>query len=397
MLADKLDLSPSPFELRKREILRELHNADILDLTISSPMQAGLTFDITEDLQYLAKHSEWQFQAPDACGQLYLRGAIANYSNNVISEELSKILSCKTRSSSEPTDIFITASSSESYSALFKVFCEKGDCILTPNPGYPLIDTLAELADLKIHPYFLKHSAVPAEWKIDLNSLDSIPPNTKILLLIAPHNPTGHSPSKTEWNYIINFCEKHNLVLIVDEVFAAYSNRNIETQKLTDSTIPIFFLNGISKSAGLPHIKVGWICAQVPAQKEHDIYNALEFVLDSQLNCSSLSQALTARVLPKVADFQNKVRERIKINREIIANSKLQILNAVQAEIIPSQGGWYQPIYFPEQDDIELCLSLLKEKYILTNPGFLFDFPDGWLVLSLLQNPARLIKFFECI
>ena len=352
-----MGLTPSPFALKKRSLLKEL-GPDIVDLTISSPMQAGISFDIADDLRYLAENPDWQFKAPDACGQLYARKAIAAY------------MQC------DENDIFITSSSSESYSALFQVFCKKGDCILTPVPGYPLIDTLAELAELNTHPYFLKPNK--DHWEIDLDSLDSAPPNAKILLLIAPHNPTGHIPSKKEFEHILQFCEKHKLALIIDGVFYAYGP---SYEIPCNYNVPIFFLDGLSKTAGLPHIKVGWIKAIVPEKK--NIYDALEYVLDSQLNCSYLGQALCARVLPRVGEFQQRVVERLKTSRVWLGD----YFSKIWAEIIPSTGGWYQSFYFPGADDEELCLRLLKENKILTNPGFLFDFDDGWLVCSLLYYP----------
>ncbi len=355
------NLSPSPFELKKRDILNELRSAkkDILDLTISSPMQTGLVFDIAEDLHYLAENPDWQFSAPDACGQLYAREAIAKYAG------------------SDCDDIFVASSTSEAYCALFRVFCEKGDFILTPNPGYPLIDSIAELDGLNTHPYFLKPDFNKSIWEIDLDSLDSIPPNSKILLLISPHNPTGHTPTKQEFEHILQFCEKNNLALIIDAVFNEYGSKNNFQLK---AKIPIFTLDGLSKSAGLPHIKVAWINAVVPKEQKRQIYDSLEYVLDSQLNCSYLSQALCARVLPKVGEFQKKVNERLKKNRIFLFDS----FSKMGAKIIPSAGGWYQSFYFPNSDDEELCLSLLKDKQILTHPGFLFDFEDGWLVGSLL-------------
>ncbi|MDR1811393.1 MAG: aminotransferase class I/II-fold pyridoxal phosphate-dependent enzyme, partial [Candidatus Fibromonas sp.] len=150
--------------------------------------------------------------------------------------------------------------------------------------------------------------------------------------------------------------------------------------------IPIFLLDGLSKSAGLPHIKVGWINAVVPEEQKQHIYDSLEYILDSQLNCSYLSQALCARVLPRAGDFQKKVIERLKANRILLGD----YFSKMGAKIIPSAGGWYQSFYFPNADDEKLCLNLLKERQILTHPGFLFDFEDGWLVGSLLQNsPAN--------
>jgi aspartate/methionine/tyrosine aminotransferase len=358
------NLSPSPFELKKRDILNELRSVkkEILDLTISSPMQAGIVFDIADDLHYLAENPKWQFCAPDACGQLYAREAIAKYAGN------------------DCDNIFVASSTSEAYSALFHVFCEKGDLILTPNPGYPLIDTIAELNGLNTHPYFLKPDFSRNIWEIDLDSLDSVPPNAKVFLLINPHNPTGHVPTKKEFEHVLQFCEKNKLVLVIDAVFNAY---NLKTNYQLNPQIPTFILDGLSKSAGLPHIKVAWINAIVPKKQKQHIYNSLEYVLDSQLNCSYLSQALCARVLPRAREFQKNVIDRLKENHVFLCD----YFSKMDAKIIPAAGGWYQSFYFPNADDEELCLNLLKEKQILTHPGFLFDFEDGWLVGSLLCRP----------
>jgi aspartate/methionine/tyrosine aminotransferase len=365
------NLSPSPFELKKRDTLNSLCAAkkDILDLTISSPAQVGIVFDIADDLRYLAENPKWQFFPPDACGQLYAREAIAEYLK-------------KKGLPSGCEDIFVTSSTSEAYSALFRVFCEKGDFILTPNPGYPLIDTIAELDGLSTHPYFLKPDFNRNIWEIDLDSLGLIPPNAKIFLLIAPNNPTGHIPTKKEFECILQFCEKNNLALIIDSVFCAYIFENSSHLLLGEShcKIPIFILDGLSKSAGLAHIKVAWINAIVPEKQKQRIYDSLEYILDSQLNCSYLSQALCARVLQRTGEFQKKVIERLKTNRVFLCD----YFSKMGAKIIPSAGGWYQSFYFPNADDEELCLTLLKDRQILTHPGFLFDFEDGWLVGSLL-------------
>jgi aspartate/methionine/tyrosine aminotransferase len=358
----KLDLSPSPFELKKQSVLNELRKAkkEILDLTISSPMQAGIVFNIAEDLHYLAENPQWQFNAPSAQGQIYAREAVAKYHN------------CNAE------NVWITASSSESYLTLFKLLCENGDCILTPSPGYPLIDSLARLSNLNTHPYFLKPKE--RKWEIDFDSFYSAPPNAKILLLIAPHNPTGHSPSQQEWQNILAFCEERSLALIIDEVFGAY--KYCESFSLNYSAnVPIFRLDGLSKSLGLAYIKVGWI----RTEGNFKDFDALEYILDASLSASYLSQAIAARALPRACEFQKMLIEKLKANQAALCS----YFSKMGAKIIPANGGWYQSFYFDGADDEELCLRLLKEHGILTQPGFLFDFPDGYLVASLLQENLK--------
>jgi aspartate/methionine/tyrosine aminotransferase len=116
----------------------------------------------------------------------------------------------------------ISSGTSEAYSFLFKTFCDPGDVILTPMPGYPLLDTLANLEYLSCYPYFLDYNEESLSFSLDSQTLLSAPERAKILLLVSPHNPTGHVVSELEWKQIISFCEERSLVLVVDEVFGDY-------------------------------------------------------------------------------------------------------------------------------------------------------------------------------
>jgi aspartate/methionine/tyrosine aminotransferase len=108
----------------------------------------------------------------------------------------------------------------------------------------------------------------------------------------------------------------------------------------------------------------------------------LEYILDASLSVSYLSQAIAARALPRACEFQRMLVERLKATQAMLCN----YFAKMGAKIIPAAGGWYQSFYFDGADDEELCLHLLKERGVLTHPGFLFDFADGYLVASLLPN-----------
>ena len=58
---------------------------------------------------------------------------------------------------------------------------------------------------------------------LDTDSLLVAPEKAKILLLVSPHNPTGHCISREEWNEAVRFCEDNNMILVVDEVFGDYA------------------------------------------------------------------------------------------------------------------------------------------------------------------------------
>ena len=395
MLSSRLpkDLSPSPFfaelERVKASVLAECVGADaapFIDMTVSSPVKAGLPMDMDAAVEDARK--DFGCWNPDAAGWMSAREAVAEYYR-------------ERGGNFDAGQIILTASTSEAYSVLFKAFCDPGDVILTPMPGYPLLDTLAQLEHLECAPYFLKlrrenarklatderREGAAFRFVLDSDSLLSAPEKAKILLLVSPHNPTGHCVSRTEWNEVVSFCEQHNLILVVDEVFGDYGFSDDVRRSwtfLADSKpkCPIFWLNGLSKAVGSPQLKLGWMSFYAPEEQFEPIRAALEFVEDAYLSVSAPAQALGTALLKQSAAYEAGVKERL------LANWKT-LREAFPSKYCPEVvGGWYAAIRLGE-DDEELTLRLLREKHVLVQPGFFFDFDeDGWVVVSLLQEPA---------
>ena len=385
MLSSRLpkDLSPSPFfaelERVKASVLAECAGANaepFIDMTVSSPVKAGLPIDMDAAVESARK--DFGCWNPDAAGWMSTRDAVVEYYR-------------ERGGNFDAGQIILTASTSEAYSVLFKAFCDPGDVILTPMPGYPLLDTLAQLEHLECAPYFLKLAREKRgssfRFVLDTDSLLSAPEKAKILLLVSPHNPTGHCVSRTEWNEVVSFCEQHNLILVVDEVFGDYGFSDDVRRSwtfLADSKpkCPIFWLNGLSKAVGSPQLKLGWMAFYAPEEMFEPIRAALEFVEDAYLSVSAPAQALGASLLKQSAAYESQVRERLLTNWNTLRQA---FPSKYCPEVI---GGWYAAIRLGE-DDEQLTLGLLREKHVLVQPGFFFDFDeDGWVVVSLLQEPA---------
>ena len=425
MLSSRLpkDLSPSPFfaelERAKAQVLAECADArgnagrlPFIDMTVSSPLRVGLPFDLQPAVD--EARGEFGTWVADAAGRRDAREAVAEYYR-------------ERGGAFTAGQIILTASTSEAYSVLFKTFCDPGDVILTPMPGYPLLDTLAQLEHLECAPYFLKlkretvkakRNVILSEAKnpvtssfrfvLDSDSLLAAPERAKILLLVSPHNPTGHCVSREEWNEAVRFCEENDMILVVDEVFAdyAFSDKVQRSWKYVFGSsrpediwdagngdyinlpedgpkCPIFWLNGLSKAVGSPQLKLGWMAFYAPREKFEEIRAALEFVEDAYLSVSAPAQALARPMLEASAAYESSIRERL-----------LQNWNTLR-ETFPGKycpevlGGWYAVVRLGE-DDEEITLRLLREKHVLVQPGFFFDFDeDGWVVISLLQEPAQ--------
>ena len=394
MLSSRLpkDLSPSPFfaelERVKASVLAECAGANavpFIDMTVSSPVKAGLPIDMDKAVEEARK--DFGCWNPDAAGWMSAREAVVEYYR-------------ERGGNFDAGQIILTASTSEAYSVLFKAFCDPGDVILTPMPGYPLLDTLAQLEHLECAPYFLKLAREKRgssfRFVLDTDSLLSAPEKAKILLLVSPHNPTGHCVSRTEWNEVVSFCEQHNLILVVDEVFGDYGFSDDVRRSwtfLADSKpkCPIFWLNGLSKAVGSPQLKLGWMAFYAPEEQFEPIRAALEFVEDAYLSVSAPAQALGTSLLKQSAAYESQVRERLLANWNTLRQA---FPSKYCPEVI---GGWYAAIRLGE-DDEQLTLELLREKHVLVQPGFFFDFDeDGWVVVSLLQEPALFKEAVERI
>ena len=431
MLSSRLpkDLSPSPFfaelESAKADVLAEcagINALPFIDMTVSSPVKAGLPVDLDDAVDEGRKaFGNWN---PDASGWKSVREAVVEYYR-------------ERGGNFTAGQIILTASTSEAYSVLFKTFCDPGDVILTPMPGYPLLDTLAQLEHLECAPYFLKirrenarrratderRESAKFRFVLDSDSLLAAPEHAKILLLVSPHNPTGHCISREEWNEAVRFCEENNMILVVDEVFGDYAftdkvsrtwqyvfapchpERNeVESKDLWDAgggdfinlpedgpKCPIFWLNGLSKAVGSPQLKLGWMAFYAPRENFEEIRAALEFVEDAYLSVSAPAQALGASLLKHSEAYESKVLDRLQQNWQTLRE-------AFPSKYCPEVlGGWYAVVRLGE-DDEELTLRLLREKHVLVQPGFFFDFDeDGWVVMSLLQDPAIFKEAIERI
>ena len=120
----------------------------------------------------------------------------------------------------DPEHIFLTTSTSEAYSYLFRLLCDPGDEVLIAQPSYPLFDFLADLDDVRLvaYPLFYDYG-----WHLDPAALrERITSRTRAIALVHPNNPTGHYTKAAERAVLEEICAEFGLALIVDEVFLDY-------------------------------------------------------------------------------------------------------------------------------------------------------------------------------
>jgi alanine-synthesizing transaminase len=293
----------------------------------------------------------------------------------------------------DPDHIVLTASSSESYAWLLKLLCDPGDVVLVPEPSYPLFDYLAGLEGVVARRYQL---AFDGDWHIDWPSLTAALPGARALIVVNPNNPTGSFISRADWQRLAALAAAHEVALIADEVFADYAFAPADDAVITvaaEAAPPAltFVLGGLSKAAGLPQLKLGWVALLGPAALAQAARARLELIADSYLSVGTpVARALPA-LLAVGADLRRDLRARVDENRALLSST---LGRDLPISWIRGAAGWSAILRVPAvRSDEAWALALLEEDRVLVQPGYFFDLASvpglgATLVVSLLTPPA---------
>jgi aspartate/methionine/tyrosine aminotransferase len=353
---------------------RSARKLPTIDLTETNPTRVGLRYPQEELAELLRRGAEARYE-PHPRGMLAAREALAA----VLSRPGDPV---------SPDDLVLTASTSESYSHLFKLFADPGDEVLTTAPSYPLLDSLAALDSLVLTHVYLE----PARrFTVDPEEMAAaISERTRLLALIHPGNPTGRFLTAGEQEALSSLCAGRGLPLISDEVFADFSltDRPRAGPAAAAGEALAFSLGGLSKSAGLPSWKLGWIRAGGPIALRRRAVDALEMVADTYLLVATPVQRALPGVLALAPVIRREILGRVRGNLAVL---RAALAGVPSAELLEPEGGWAAVIRVEGSrlDDEELVLHLLDRVGVRVHPGYFFDFAtEDFLVLSLLPEPV---------
>lgn len=333
------------------------------DLTVSNPTRVGLAFDEEAVRQAMCAAVSAEYD-PQPRGLDSARRALAEHLGW------------------DSERLVLTATTSEAYSFLIKLFCDPGDHVLIPEPSYPLLSMLTRLEGAVASPYPFRYDG---EWHIDRQAfLDRLDPRVRLILAVSPNNPTGAYLSAEDLGFLLS----HGLPVVFDEVFSPYDLRRTEASPLrhTEALSGLLFsLGGLSKAAALPQLKLSWIAVSGDAQKIERALGQLDLITDTYLSTNEIAQ----RALPSLFEIAKERRrmtfERLQQNRRTALVLEEQ---APEVSVLPVHGGWYQVLRLPAVASEEQWVLSLLERGVLVQPGWFYDFPDEpFIVVSLLTPP----------
>ncbi|HVW25405.1 MAG TPA: pyridoxal phosphate-dependent aminotransferase [Polyangiaceae bacterium] len=337
-----------------------------LDLTVSNPTREGVPYD-RGALAALSGENVVVYE-PAPFGLPSARRAVAGlWAARGIDVDAARVV--------------LTASTSEAYSFLFKLLCDPGDTVLVPRPSYPLFEHLAKFEGVETVFYDLEYDGA---WHVDCASLErAITPRTRAIAVVSPNNPTGSYLKRDELFRLASL----GVPIVSDEVFAEYpapadSNRVASALEATGALV--FALDGLSKLAALPQMKLAWITVGGPDALVAEALGRLELVCDAFLSPSAGVQ----HALPALLAASGPTR--VFIQGRIARNYAALLRATMNTSLTPLryEGGWYAVLRLPGvRSEEDWVLGLLEERDVLVQPGFFYDFrTEPFVVVSLLTE-----------
>ena len=365
------DLAPNRLTVAERAI--RARGGRLIDLTETNPTRVGLAYP--QDAPVALASPAGLSYDPQPFGLAAAREAVAE-----------TILAAGRPI--DPARVILTASTSEAYSFLFKLLCDPGDQVLVPVPSYPLFEHLTRLELVDIRPYPLDYHGT---WSIDIHAVEAAATaRTRAVLVVSPNNPTGSMLTRADLSALASFCASRGLALVGDEVFCDYpiDPRRDIARVLDQEEALTFSLGGLSKSAGLPQMKLGWMAAGgPPALVDCGAGPARDHLRRVPLGVGAGSARCPRAARTRRARSGALILDRVRGN--------LDTLRAFAARhpacsVLRVEGGWSAVVRVPAtRPEESLVLDLLEQDGVLVHPGYFFDFPhEAFVVVSLLPEPG---------
>jgi alanine-synthesizing transaminase len=376
MFAKRTNWDLTPNRLSEALAAHRAAGKPVLDLTVSNPTECGFSYDDKTCVVALSNPAALRYE-PNPRGLESARQVVAGY----YTERNAAVL---------VEDIFLTTSTSEGYSYVFRTLCDPGDEVLIPSPSYPLFDFLAEIQDVKLvrYPLLYDHG-----WQIDFHALEqAITGRTRAVIVVHPNNPTGHFTKPSEMARLNAICSVRQMAIIADEVFLDFALDGESAESFAaNSDALTFTLSGLSKISGLPQMKAAWLVVSGPGNLKRDAAGRLEVIADTYLSVNAPVQLAMPAFFEQRHSFQKQLLSRVRGNLKEL-DRFLARQNACRRLAV--EGGWYTVLRVPAvRSDEDLAIELLTSKNVCVHPGHFYDFlSDGFLVVSLITPEAIFSK-----
>ncbi len=289
-----------------------------------------------------------------------------------------------------PDRVYITAGTSEGIELALTALLDEHGEVLVPMPTYPLYT--AVIAKIGAHARYYRTDP-ERQWVPDLDHLATlVTPQTKAIVIIDPNNPTGATYPTPVRKALLEFADRHGLVILADEVYADLGyDEAVPPIGSFDHDAPVISFSSLSKAYLAPGWRTGWLSIGRSPRLD-DVATAIRKLADGRL-CSTVPMQYAVTAALK-GDKSHQVTFRAALKeRATITGERLRAMPGVSC-MTPRAGFYAMPRVAlpPGKTDEDYVLGLLRATGVLCVYGSGFGLPatDGYLRIVFLASPSDL-------
>ncbi len=293
-----------------------------------------------------------------------------------------------------PSDGILVAAPEELIFLLLQAQLSKDDHVIVTTPAYQSLSEIPRSLGCKVTKWAVELK--DGRWQLDFDFLkQNLDADTKMVLINVPHNPTGLAFTQAEKEELVQLLRRNGTVLLADEMYWQLEyGPEADTRPFCDLYEQAVSLSGLSKSYGLPGLRIGWLATQSP-----ELLQSAAELKDYTTICNSApSEFLALLAVHNSEQLVSRCRNIIATNLKLI--EQLSRRYPDKLELLPGGGG---SILFPRFIDgrsaEQACRQLIEQQNLLILPGPLFEMPEQFFRVGLGREslPIALAKFEEIL
>jgi aspartate/methionine/tyrosine aminotransferase len=244
--------------------------------------------------------------------------------------------------------------------------CTAQDHVIVLTPCYQSLSEIPKFVGCSLTTIDLKEEN---DWRIDITAIKAaIKPNTKLVVINFPHNPTGQIITSRELSELIQLLDEHGIWLFSDEVYYLLGSKKAELAKPAATLYKkAISLGVLSKAYGMPGLRVGWVACQ-----DQDMLQRITKTKHYTSLCNSGPSEIISLIALRNQDTV------LKRNNDIVAHN-LSLLDTFFKKYshtfswVRPQGGCTGLVKYHDAESIDvLCDRLIKQAHILLLPGSVY-------------------------
>lgn len=269
----------------------------------------------------------------------------------------------------KPDYVLVVSAAEEGILVLYHALLSPGDHVIVETPCY---ESALEIACSTGAQVSLWRRKFENNWAHDLAALEQlVQPNTKIIYINTPHNPTGLLMPPNIFQQVMKLASRRGIVVFCDEVYRELehdpSSRLPAACEIYERAVS---LGSMSKTYGLPGLRLGWLACK----DKQILHRCLEFKYYTTICSSAPSEFLAALALRHREVLVRRNREIVLRNLPLLEaffRKRSHLFEWVRPNASPI--GFVR--YKPDGNVSDFCEKLVREAGVLLLPGTVYDEP----------------------